>query len=70
MHVDTTGRYLGFQIGPGKGGKSWTSPLVKFEKRTLAWADMKLGVHMNMRAFKYENKIITQNCDVDKKSAQ
>ena len=28
------------------------SPLAKFEKRTMAWADLKLGVHLNMRAFR------------------
>jgi len=52
MNVVTTGKYLGFQVGPGKADKSWISPLAKFEKRTMAWADLKLGVHLNMRAFR------------------
>jgi hypothetical protein len=46
------GKYLGFIIGPGATTSSWDKPLDKFEKRSLTWSSLNLGLHYNMKAYR------------------
>lgn len=44
VHVDTQGRYLGFQVGPGRRGDSWDKPVKKAHQRIGMWDWAKLGL--------------------------
>eukprot|EP00959_Pyramimonas_sp_CCMP1952_P237356 4960706-Pyramimonas_sp.AAC.1 len=47
----TTGKYLGFYIGPGNGDKSWEKPLAKYTERLREWRWGELGVHLAMTTY-------------------
>ena len=49
--IDNKGKYLGFLIGPGALVEQWKAPLFKFESRVKHWAEMHLGMAMNIVAF-------------------
>ena len=48
---DTTGKYLGFYIGPGKGTKSWSKPADKYLERLQQWQWSELGLHLAMMTY-------------------
>ena len=50
--VKSFGKYLGFMIGPGARGASWTKPLDKFVKRARQWATLHLGLFYNITIFR------------------
>ena len=39
MSVNTTCKYLGFYVGPGKSDLSWTKSMDKFKERVSMWKD-------------------------------
>ena len=45
MKFASSGKYLGFWIGPEKGDKSWQAPVRKFLDRVRAWNWSILGLH-------------------------
>ena len=47
MKVASTGKYLGFHIGPGKGQMSWQEPLTKYRSRCGLWGGQALGLQYN-----------------------
>eukprot|EP00959_Pyramimonas_sp_CCMP1952_P468264 9492941-Pyramimonas_sp.AAC.1 len=47
----TTGKYLGFYIGPGKGAKSWSKPSDKYMERLQQWQWSELGLHLAMMTY-------------------
>ena len=44
MTVASSGRYLGFQVGPGKGDATWNKPVAKFLQRVTDWCGLPLGL--------------------------
>jgi len=51
VSIQSSGKYLGFFIGPGAVGKEWQKPLAKFKQRVLHWASLRLGMPMNILAY-------------------
>ena len=51
LEVASRGRYLGFVIGPNAEADGWIKPLAKFEQRVILWADLRLGMAINIVAF-------------------
>ena len=51
MPVQSSCKYLGYMMGPGKGDQSWTGPYNKFLNRVNAWADLPLGLYWDIRTF-------------------
>ena len=49
--IDSHCKYLGFVLGPGAGGLSWSKPLAKFEKAVAQWSSLKLGLFLNTLAY-------------------
>ena len=49
--VDTHGRYLGFEIGPGKGVTSWIKPSQKARDRVAAWSWGELGLYYSTQVW-------------------
>jgi hypothetical protein len=49
--IDGKGKYLGFLLGPGAGPERWTGAVAKFEQRVKYWANLHLGMAMNVVAF-------------------
>lgn len=47
----TSGRYLGYHIGPGKDNKSWEKPAAKFRERLQEWPWSELGLEMAMTTY-------------------
>ena len=44
VQVESSGTYLGFKVGPGKGSTSWDKPLCKFHDRVNKWKCMGAGM--------------------------
>ena len=51
LEIAKKGKYLGFILGPNVEQEGWRKPLAKFEKRLNLWANMRLGMAMNITAF-------------------
>jgi len=51
MSVNTTCKYLGFYVGPGKSDLSWKKPMDKFKERVSMWKDQPLGLFWDARVF-------------------
>ena len=51
MPVCSSCKYLGFQMGPGKGDSSWHKPWQKYLGRLDMWHDQPLGLHWNARVY-------------------
>ena len=51
--IATTGRYLGFVVGPGNQESSWDSVLAKYDRRVLQWASRCSGLLMSILAYKF-----------------
>jgi len=51
MCIAEEGTYLGFCVGPGRCGKSWKKPLLKFMKRCEGWGGMGVGLMFSTLAF-------------------
>ena len=47
MVVSASGKYLGHEIGPGKGHTSWTSALAKAASRVQQWDWATLGLYFS-----------------------
>eukprot|EP00974_Lingulodinium_polyedra_P022731 2195833-Lingulodinium_polyedra.AAC.1 len=47
----STGKYLGFYVGPGKGDKSWGKPAAKFRARLEDWNWSEMGLHAVLAAY-------------------
>jgi hypothetical protein len=47
IKLNTKGKYLGFQIGPGAKASSWVAPLDKYNKRVEEWGDSRAGMFWN-----------------------
>ena len=42
---DTSAKYLGFVLGPGRGTKQWQQAFGKFRERVAGWSTVGLGLH-------------------------
>ena len=51
MAISESALYLGILLGPGAGGTAWDKPLEKFERRSLLWSRLKLGIHYDVRMY-------------------
>ena len=51
MDVDLSGKYLGFEEGPGKGDKSWNKAGDKFTQRANAWSKLGAGLQFSTIAY-------------------
>ena len=51
VDVSTTGRYLGFATGPGKGTSSWSKATRKYEERVGLWASQRLGLQYSAMTY-------------------
>ena len=47
----TSGKYLGFMIGPGSTQESWLAPTTKFTQRLTEWPWPSLGLFLSMRIY-------------------
>ena len=47
----TSGKYLGFMIGPGSPQESWLAPTTKFNQRLTEWPWPTLGLFLSMRIY-------------------
>ena len=47
----STGKYLGFYVGPGKGHKSWEKPMQKYKERLGDWQWGELGLHQALAVY-------------------
>ena len=52
----STGRYLGYYIGPGKADKSWEKPLAKYESRLHAWKRSEMGLTQALKAYLHPSR--------------
>ena len=52
VQVRAAAKYLGFQLGPGRGHSSYGAPLAKMESRALTWASMELGLFHAVEAYR------------------
>ena len=50
--IDTSAKYLGVVVGPGKGDKSWTAPLRKYAERLQWWRDAGAGMLITLQAYR------------------
>ena len=48
---DSSSKYLGVFIGPGKGARSWQKPIAKFESRLLDWKWAEMGLHAALQTY-------------------
>ena len=51
LHFDTSAKYLGFYLGPGRGNRSWDKPLKKYEDRAGYWGRAGGGLHATAVAY-------------------
>jgi len=51
MCIAEEGTYLGFCVGPGRCGKSWSKPLVKFSQRCKLWGGLGVGLMFSTAAY-------------------
>ena len=51
MPVCSCCKYLGFQMGPGKGDSSWRKPWQKYNARLDQWSDQPLGLHWTAQVY-------------------
>jgi len=51
MVFDTSAKYLGYVLGPGREEKSWIKPLRKFHSRATAWGQSGGGLHLTAVAY-------------------
>jgi len=51
MQVTRHGKYLGFEVGPDKGCKSWQEPTRKFLQRCHLWEAQGAGLHYHTTAY-------------------
>ena len=51
MKIDTTCKYLGFYVGPGKSDKSWEGPIKKFRAAVNRWLDHPIGLQFGARVY-------------------
>lgn len=51
LEIAAQGKYLGFVIGPNAAANGWKKPMAKFEQRVAHWANMRLGIALNIIAF-------------------
>ena len=51
MPVRYVCKYLGFQVGPGKGDSSWHAPFKKYQERINMWKDQPLGLFWDARVY-------------------
>lgn len=52
VSVDSSGKYLGFVVGPGGVNCSWKKPLDKYIQRSVQWSSMNLGLFYNMKVYR------------------
>jgi hypothetical protein len=48
----TSGKYLGFMIGPASANTSWDKPVRKYMDRAALWATLHLGLHFNTLVYR------------------
>ena len=51
MLITWASLYLGILLGPGVGDDGWAEPMEKFERRSLLWSRLKLGIHYDVRLY-------------------
>ena len=51
MQVARHGKYLGFEVGPDKGDRSWHDPTHKFLQRCQLWEAQGAGMHYHTTAY-------------------
>ena len=51
LNVSDHGTYLGFVQGPGKEGKSWQKPIIKYSQRCNNWQSINQGIYFATTAY-------------------
>jgi hypothetical protein len=51
--IQSCGKYLGVQVGPGRGDKSWDAALEKYEKRAEVWSRLPVGLLKSIQHYRY-----------------
>ena len=52
LGIADSARYLGFELGPGKGDKSWKPAIAKMRVRARAWREVGPGMCISMQALR------------------
>lgn len=52
MCIADHARYLGFEVGPGRGELSWSAPLRKYRERVDIWRSIGAGLRLTIAAYR------------------
>ena len=50
--IEDHARYLGFEVGPGRGDLSWSAPLRKYRERVEIWRAIGAGLRLTVVAYR------------------